>query len=93
MKPRGHNLAIAAVSYQATAACMIELRIIEDNQSIAMPGQQGAAIVIIPPSLLAARHARHRNPVIEQLHALGMLPLVVFDHEAKIVIICIDGKR
>lgn len=92
MKPRGHNLTISAVSNQPTAACVIELRIIEDNQSIAMFGQQGAAIVIIPPPLLTARNARHRNPVIEQLHALGVLPLVVFDHEAKIVIICIDGK-
>lgn len=93
LQPRRHNLAIPVVSHQSAPACVVEFRIIEDDQFKPIHGQQRAPIVIIPATLLNARHTRHCSPIIEQSHAVGMLPLVVFDHETNIGIVSVDWQR
>ena len=77
---------------QASGRIVSELTVVETHQIVAVLWQQSAAVVVVASALLASSDTRDRRLVIEDADPLGVLALVILDHEIERRVEGIDWK-
>jgi hypothetical protein len=81
------------VARQFPTAARLEIRKFYLHKAIPVFGQIISPALIVNSALLASRHAAHGKLPVKEGHALGMLPLVIFDDKLKVFIEPVDRQH